>query len=155
MPKLLLSTALVILVVLIACQGVDPSPSPTEALAPSSIAATPALIANTPVPEAATTPTPSPEPTPTERPTAAPTATPAISPVPEDPTPPAFDGRLAPLQLQDSGALLSELSDAEIACAGYLDGEVPNRTLQGPHGGRGVPGVAERGDVPSDLSSKS
>ena len=35
--------------------------------------------------------------------------------------------------------------------AHHLNGEVPDGTLQGLHGGRGVPGLAQKGDVPSDV----
>ena len=60
--------------------------------------------------------TPAPTEVPTERPTAAPRATPASSPTPAPtPTP---DGRIAPLQMQDSGAFRSALSEAELACIG-------------------------------------
>ena len=55
---------------------------------------------------------------PTERPTAAPKATPANSPTPEATNITAPPRVLAPLQALDSGAMLSELSDAEKGCIG-------------------------------------
>ena len=55
-------------------------------------------------------------PTPTERPTAAPTATPSSFPIPDPTATPAPPRVLAPLQALDSGAMLSELSDTELAC---------------------------------------
>ena len=98
-------TLLVTLATLTACS--DPTPAP-ETLAPTSA----------PTPTAAPTPTELPVPTEpqAERPTAAPTATPASTPAPE-PTP-TTNGRITPLQMQDSGAMFSELSDAEKECIG-------------------------------------
>ena len=108
MFKLLLTatiTLLVTLATLTACS--DPTPAP-ETLAPTSA----------PSPTAAPTPTELPVPTESqaERPAAAPTATPANTPAPE-PTP-TTNGRIAPLQMQDSGAFRSALSEAELACIG-------------------------------------
>ncbi len=111
-------TLLVVLSTLTACS--DPTPAP-ETQAPTS---TPA-------------PTPTEYPVPTEsqieRPTAtaAPTATPASTPTPEPTATPAPPGALAPLQLQDSGAMLSELSDTELACIGG-DTEKLAQALTGP-----------------------
>ena len=113
MLKLFLPATLVLLVTLTACSGPTPAP---ETQTPTS----------TPGPTAAPTPTESPVPTetpvpteaPTERPTAAPTATPASPPTPGPTATPAPQGLLAPLRLQDSGAMLSELSDAEKGCIG-------------------------------------
>ena len=108
MFKLLLTatiTLLVTLATLTACS--DPTPAP-ETLAPTSA----------PSPTAAPTPTELPVPTESqaERPAAAPTATPANTPAPE-PTP-TTNGRIAPLQMQGSGAFRSSLSEAELACIG-------------------------------------
>ena len=108
MLKLLLPMALIILVILVtlaACS--DPTPAP-ETLNPTS------APAPTAAPTAAETPVPTESQA--ERPTAAPTATPASSPTPAPtPTP---NGRIAPLQMQDSGAFRSALSEAELACIG-------------------------------------
>ena len=98
-------TLLVTLATLTACS--DPTPAP-ETLAPTS--------APTPTVAPASTDTPVSTETPTEKPTAAPTATPASSPT-HAPTP-TPNGRIAPLQMQDSGAFRSALSDAELACIG-------------------------------------
>ena len=104
MQRLLLPATIFFLVALATLTGCsDPTPAP-ETLAP---AFTPASTAS-PTPTEAPVPTETPVPTeaPTERPTAEPTAT------------PASQGVLAPLRLQDSGAMLSELSDAEKECIG-------------------------------------
>ena len=109
MRRLLVATLiiLVFLATLVACS--DPAPAP-ETQAPTS----------TPTPTAITTPTETPVPTeaPAERPTAAPTATPASTPTPEPTATPAPPEVLAPLQPLDSGAMFSELSDAEKECIG-------------------------------------
>ena len=106
MRRLLLATLiiLVFLAALAAC--FDPTPD-LETLAP---AFTPAPTAS---PE-----TPAPTEAPTERPTAAPSATPASTPTPGPTATPALPVVLAPLRPLDSGAMFSELSDAEKACIG-------------------------------------
>ena len=96
-------TILVLLATLAACSGPTPAP---ETLTPAA----------TPAPTQTETPVPT-EP-PTERPTAAPTATRKSPPTPAPTTTPAPGGRLAPLQPLDSGAMFSELSDAEKECIG-------------------------------------
>ena len=114
MPKPFLSVTaalLIVLMVVMACTTATPEPSPKETLAPKDVAATPALPPDTPEPEATPTPTSPPEPTSTGSPAAAPTATPAIPTAP----PP---GVLTPLPLHDPQALVSSLSDAELACIG-------------------------------------
>ena len=94
---------LVFLATLASCSGPTPTP---ETLTP---AVTPARThTETPVPT---------EP-PTERPTAAPTATPTRPPTSAPTTTPAPSGRLAPLQPLESGAMFSELSEAEKECIG-------------------------------------
>ena len=100
-------TLMVTLATLTACS--DPTPAP-ETQAPTTA----------PTPTASPTPTETPVPTeaPEERPTAAPTATPASTPTPAPTATPAPPGVLAPLHALDSGATLSELSDAELACIG-------------------------------------
>ena len=109
MLKLLLPMALIILVILVTAACSDPTPAP-ETQAPTSA----------PAPTATTTPTEIPVPTesPTERPTAAPRATPASSTAPKPTETPMPDSRIAPLQMQDSGAFRSALSEAELACIG-------------------------------------
>ena len=79
---------------------------------------TPETLTPTVTPAPTHTETPVPTEPPTERPTAAPTATPASSPIPAPTKTPAPGGRLAPLQPLDSGAMFSELSDAEKECIG-------------------------------------
>ena len=116
-PSALAATVfLAILATLLACQGTTPTPSPTETTVRSTVAATPALMPNTPGPKAMTSPAPTE--IPTETPTATFTATPAISPTSEPTENPPLDGTLAPIQLQDSQALQSALSEGELACIG-------------------------------------
>ena len=56
-PLLPITTLLlIILAALMACTGATPARDPTETPTPNSIAATPALIPNTPGPEATATP---------------------------------------------------------------------------------------------------
>ena len=98
---------LLILATLIACS--DPTPDP-ETVPPTS--------APTPTAAPASTDAPVSTKTPTERPTDAPRATPANSPTPEATNITAPPGVLALLQALDSGAMLSELSDTELACIG-------------------------------------
>ena len=52
------------------------------------------------------------------------------TPIPEPTANPAPDGRLAPIQMQDSGALLSALSETELTCIGD-DPEQLTRALTG------------------------
>ena len=108
----------VILAALLACGDTTPTPGGTEATV--QIPAGDATSAPAPEPTNTTqtvmteTPATATLETPTERPTA--TATPASSPNPAPtPTP---NGRIAPLQMQDSGAFRSALSEAELACIG-------------------------------------
>ena len=116
-PSALAATVLlVILATLLACQGTKPTPSPTETPVRSTVAATPALTRNTPGPKAMTPPAPTE--IPTETPTATFTATPASWPTSEPTENPPPDGRLPPIQLQDSQALQSALSEGELACIG-------------------------------------
>ena len=105
---------LLILATLIACSDPTPAPDPT---------ATPAAMA-------AATQTPTQTPAPTANPTAVTAAKPTSSPTPEPTTTPVPDGRLAPIQLQDSLSLQSSLSDAELACIGD-DPEQLTRALTG------------------------
>ena len=110
MLKLFLTATIALLVTLAtltACS--DPTPAP-ETLAPTS--------APTPAVAPASTDTPVSTETPTERPTAAPKATPASTPTPAPTATPAPPGVLAPLQALDSGAMFSELSEAEKECIG-------------------------------------
>ena len=127
--KLLLMPFLVILAVLTACSGPTPAPDPKETPTPRSSSATPALPANTLVPEGdGTAPT---EP-PTARPTAAPTETPASDPTPGPTLSPASPRVLAPLAIQDPQALLYGLSDSELDC---IEGDTERlaRSLPGPN----------------------
>ena len=110
--RLLLPATILFLVILAALAAwSDPTPAP-ETLPTTS----------TPAPSASPTSTETPVPTESqaEKPTTATTAatTPA-SPTPPGPTAtPAPPGVLAPLHALDSGATLSELSDAELECIG-------------------------------------
>ena len=99
MPKpLLLITILIILIGLLACT--DPATTPgipeTPAPSPNPIAATPALIPNTPIPEPTATTVPRPTETPTPVPPEAPSALPTM----------------------DQDTLLPSLSEDELACIG-------------------------------------
>ena len=117
MLKLPLWTVLVILAALLACGEQTPTPGGAEATVPAPAGA--ATSAPSPVtPEPEPTETPQPVPTATQRPTAGPKATPASTPTPEPTATPVPLGVLAPLQALDSGAMLSELSDAEKGCIG-------------------------------------
>ena len=93
--KITLVFILLFLITLTACSGSAPTPAPETALTPTpeSIAATAPPPANTPEPTATTAHTPAISSTPTPR---------ALSPVP----------------IEDRGAVLSSLSDAELACIG-------------------------------------
>ena len=130
MLKLPLWIFLVILAALLACGDTTPTPRGTEATVP--------------IPAGAATSAPAPEPTNTtqtvmtETPAtatpataAATTSLPDNSPTPEATNIPAPPGVLAPLQLQDSRAMLSELSDSELACIGG-DPEKLVQALTGP-----------------------
>ena len=111
MQRLLPPATLIILLILatlIACS--DPTPAPEEVPAPTQVPSTVAAPASTDAPVSTQAPT--------ERPTAAPRATPANSPTPEATNITAPPRVLAPLQALDSGAMLSELSDAEKRCIG-------------------------------------
>ena len=103
---------LVILTALLACGSQTPAPGGAEATVPAAAGA----ATSAPAPEP--TETPAPTESQAERPTAAPRAKPTNSPTPETTATPAPLGVLAPLHALDSGATLSELSDAELACIG-------------------------------------
>ena len=123
MLKLFLSatvTLLVTLATLTACS--DTTPAPEEVPTPTQVSSRVAAPASTDAPVSTHAPT--------ERPTAAPKATPASTPTPEPTATPVSLGVLAPLRFQDSGAMLSELSDTELACIGD-DPEKLARALTG------------------------
>ena len=101
-------TLMIALATLTACS--DTTPAPEEVPTPTQVSSRVAAPASTDAPVSTETPT--------ERPTAAPRATPANSPTPEAINITAPPGVLAPLQALDSGAMLSELSDTELACIG-------------------------------------
>ena len=101
-------TLLVTLATLTACSATTPAPE--EVPTPIQVSAK--------VPAPAPTDAPVSTLAPTERPTAAPRATPANSPTPEATNITAPPGVLAPLQPLDSGAMFSELTDAEKGCIG-------------------------------------
>ena len=128
MPKPFLLVTIVLVVTLsalMACTGATPAPDPTETPTPTGIAATPALPAISPTPEATAPPS-----TPTSNPPVTPTATPASTLTHEAITNPAPDGRLAPIVLQDSFSLQSALSESELRCIGN-DPEALTRALTG------------------------
>ena len=123
MLKLFLSatvTLLVTLATLTACS--DTTPAREEVPTPTQVSSRVAAPAATDAPVSTHAPT--------ERPTAAPKATPASTPTPEPTATPVSLGVLAPLRFQDSGAMLSELSDTELACIGD-DPEKLARALTG------------------------
>ena len=101
-------TLLVTLATLTACSATTPAPE--EVPTPIQVSAK--------VPAPAPTDAPVSTLAPTERPTAAPRATPANSPTPEATNITAPPRVLAPLQPLDSGAMFSELTDAEKGCIG-------------------------------------
>ena len=107
MHRILLTSLLVILIALAACS--DPTPTPETAATPTPgvVAATSPLPANTPGPEGV-------DPTATATPATAPTERPAGPPTPETTSTPV-----------KPGALLSSLSEAELAC---IDGD-PERMI--------------------------
>ena len=143
-PSFLILT--VIFVALLACTGTTPAPNPTETMAFSAVAATPALPASTTEPWGGGTGSVprSSMVAPTERSTAAPAATPASSPTLGLTTTPVPDERLAPIVLQDSRSLQSALSEAELGCIGS-DPKNLTRALTGagpmPGGDRPVVGA--------------
>ena len=111
MQRLLLTATILFLVALAtltACS--DTTPTPEEVPTPTQVSSKVAAPASTDAPVSTQAPT--------ERPTDAPRATPANSPTPEAINITAPPRVLAPLPLQDSGAMLSELSDAEKGCIG-------------------------------------
>ena len=114
-------TLLVALATLTACS--DTTPATEEVPTPTQVSSETAAPASTDAPVSTQAPT--------ERPTAATRATPASPPTPEPTTTPAPPGVLAPLRLQDSGAMLSELADTELECIGD-DPEKLARSLAGP-----------------------
>ena len=127
MQRILLPAIIILatLAALVSCSGPTPSPE-TQTPASTSTPSTP-TAAPTPAP----TETPVPTESPTERPTAARAATPASFSTPEPTATPAPPGVLVPLRLQDTSALLSELSDDELECIGD-NPEKLARTLVGP-----------------------
>ena len=112
---------LVALATLTACS--DTTPAPEEVLTPTQVSSKVAAPASTDAPVSTQAPT--------ERPTAAPRATPASPPTPEPTATPVPLRVLAPLQALDTSALLSELSDTELACIGD-NPEKLARSLAGP-----------------------
>ena len=114
MSKLLVVTVLVAIAALMACSSGDPSSAPTATTAPAPAE----TLTATPLPTATATTEPKPTPEPTA--TTAPEPTAILAP----------PGVLAPLQPQDTSALLSELSDTELACIGD-DPEKVARLLAG------------------------
>ena len=107
MPKFLFGALILTMVALLACTGEDPTPTPAATPAPTS----------TPRPTATPVPTPTPSPTPTPVPTATPrpTATPAPTMAPPPPQVATIES-IAPLPLNNLQALVSELSQVELAC---------------------------------------
>ena len=99
-------TILVTLATLTACS--DTTPSPEEVPTPAQVPTRTRAPAPTEAPVSTETPK--------ERPTAAPRATSASPPTSEPTATPVPPGVFAPLQALDSLALLSELSDTELAC---------------------------------------
>ena len=114
-------TLLATLATVTACS--DTTPALEEVPTPTQVTSRTAAPASTDAPVSTQAPT--------ERPTAAPTATPASPPTLEPTATPVPLGVLAPLQALDSTALLSELSDTELACIGD-DPEKLARSLAGP-----------------------
>ena len=118
MLKLSLTAIFVILAALAACFDPPPTPETAETTVPRTIAATSPPPAKSPEPEGAyPTATAAPKSTPTEGPT---------SPLtPEATSTPVSPGVMAPLPIGNPEALLSSLSDAELACIG----EDPERMI--------------------------
>ena len=102
------SLLLIIVAALMACTAATPTPDPTERPAAGTVAATTALIPNTPTPEDTATPAPTPLPT---------------------PAPQGLHSSLPPM---DQEAVISSLSEDELACIG----EEPGRMLAALTGGR-------------------
>ena len=123
-------TLLATLAALTACS--DTTPALEEVPTPTQVTSRIAAPASTDAPVSTQAPT--------ERPTAAPRATPASPPTPEPTATPVPLGVLAPLQVLDSQAMLSELSDTELACIGD-NPEKLARSLAGParHPGKNRP----------------
>ena len=115
MSKLLVVTVLVAIAALMACSGGDPTRAPTATTAPAPAE----TLTATPLPTATATTAPKPRAEPTA--TTAPEPTAILGP----------PGVLAPLQALDTSALLSELSDTELACIGDNPEKVA-RLLAGP-----------------------
>ena len=119
MLKLLPTLLLFTMATLMACSEPATARPPGETTAQEAIAAATALPPNTLTTKGGgTAPTTTSTETPTERPTAAPRETAASSPTPESTAPSLPRGVLVPLRLQDPQALLSVLSDTELACIG-------------------------------------
>ena len=108
MPKFLFGALILTMVALLACTGEDPTPTPAATPVPTS---TPRPTA-TPVP----TPTPTPSPTPTPVPTATPRPTATPAPTMAPPQQVTTIENIAPLPLNNLQALVSELSQVELAC---------------------------------------
>ena len=121
MSKLLVCAFVLALSVILACsrEAPDPTsvPAPTQAPAPTATVAPTA----TPIPPTAT-PVPTPEPTATPKPTATPepTAMPAptatTAPTQETTKPDSGSGVIAPFNMDDPLALMSQLSPDELSC---------------------------------------
>ena len=130
MLKLPLWIFLVILAALLACGDTTPTPRGTEATVPIPAGAATSAPAPEPTNTTQTVMTDTPA-TATPATAAATTSLPDNSPTPEATNIPAPPRVLAPLQLQDSRAMLSELSDSELACIGG-DPEKLVQALTGP-----------------------
>ena len=128
MAKALLTPALLILLILVACS--DPAPTAVvEPTAAPQLQTTPTATSQlepTQPPEPTATLAPQPTETPTAVPSPRPVETPTTAPGPTATTAPPQDkpsaGRLTPLVLDDPEAVASQLSDQELAClAGVAD----------------------------------
>ena len=109
--KLFLTATFIIPALLATLTGCsDTTPAPEEVPTPTQVSSRPVAPTSTDAPVSTQVPT--------ERPTAGPTATPASPPTLEPKATPVPPGVLSPLQALDSTALLSELSDTELACIG-------------------------------------
>ena len=123
MLKLLSCAVFSLLAVSLACAGSTPMPVPTATLAPTPTSAPAATPTPAPTPTVAGTILPVPTATLAPTPTSAPAATPTPAPTPTA-TPPVDDGdrkadsasALSALDITDSRAFLSGVSDAEQAC---------------------------------------
>ena len=124
MLKLFLTATFIIPALLATLTGCsDTTPAPEEVPTPTQVSSRPVAPTSTDAPVSTQAPT--------ERPTAGPTATPASPPTLEPKATPVPPGVLSPLQALDSTALLSELSDTELACIGDNPEEL-GRSLAGP-----------------------